>query len=173
MGQVKLIGKKKFVATTLDQENKSLVIYVDSIIQDWDIYSFWRTQIALLKVDETLTSVPLKYADFAEVFFKNLAIELPDHTGINNHIIDLIKRHQPSYKPIYNLRLVELQILKTYIKTNLVNDLIKSSKSPTNTPIFFVKKTDRNIWLYINYKGLNNLTIKNKYFLPFIDECLD
>ena len=173
MGQVKLIRKKKFTATTFNQENKSLVIHVNSIIQNWDIYPFWGAQIALLKVDETLNSVSLKYANFAEVFSTNLAIELPDHTGIDDHIINLIKGHQPSYRLIYNLRSIELKILKTYIKTNLVNDLITSSKSPTNTPIFFVKKTDKNIWLYVNYKDLNNLTIKNKYSLPFIDECLN
>ncbi len=46
-------------------------------------------------------------------------MELPENTGMNKYAIKLIKRKQPSYKPIYALSPVELEILKTYIKTHL------------------------------------------------------
>ncbi len=49
-----------------------------------------RAQIAYLKVDKAPTKVPSKYADFVEVFSPNLATELSEHTGINNHAIELV-----------------------------------------------------------------------------------
>ena len=40
------------------------------------------------------------------------------------HAIELEKGKQPSFGLIYSLRPVELEILKTYIKTNLANSFI-------------------------------------------------
>ena len=68
---------------------------------------------------------------------------------------------QLPYGPIYNLGPVELETLKTYIKTNLANGFIRSSKFPAGAPIFFDKKPDCSFQLCVNYQGLNKLTIKN------------
>lgn len=45
--------------------------------------------------------------------------------------------------------------------------------SPCATPILLVKKKDRSMRMCIDYRGLNALTIKNKYPLPRIDELFD
>ena len=68
---------------------------------------------------------------------------------------------------------MELETLKTYIKTHLKTGFIQSSKSPAGAPILFNKKPDGNLYLCIDYWGLNNLTIKNRYPLPLIGESLD
>ena len=99
--------------------------------------------------------------------------ELPEHTGINDHPIDLLDDKQPPYGPIYNLGSVELETLKTYIKANLASGFIRPSKSPAGAPILFVRKKDGSLRLCIDYRGLNNLTIKNCYPLPLIGESLD
>ena len=80
---------------------------------------------------------------------------------------------QPPYGPIYSLGSVELETLKTYIETNLANGFIRLSKSPADTPILFVCKPDCSLRLCVNYRGLNNLTIKKRYLLPLIGESLD
>lgn len=46
-------------------------------------------------------------------------IKLSKNTSINEHTIKLVEGKQPPYRPIYSLKLVELEILKTYIKTYL------------------------------------------------------
>lgn len=46
-------------------------------------------------------------------------MELPKNTGINKYVIELKEDKQPPYKTIYKLEPVELEILKTYIKTHL------------------------------------------------------
>ncbi len=71
-----------------------------------------RAQIAHLKADETPTEVPSEYADFADVFLPKLAAELSEHTGINDHAIDLVDDRQLPYGPIYSLGPVELETLK-------------------------------------------------------------
>ena len=68
---------------------------------------------------------------------------------------------------------MELETLKTYIKTNLVNGFIQPSKSLAGASILFVCKPNSSVWLCVNYRGLNNLTIKNWYPLPLIGEFLN
>ena len=84
-----------------------------------------------------------------------------EYTKINNHTITLKKSKQLSFESIYSLMLIELETLKTYIKTNLTNSFIWPFKSPTSTFILFDWKLDKSFCFYINYQGFNNLTIKN------------
>ena len=98
---------------------------------------------------------------------------MPENTWINKHAIELQDGKQPPYGPIYSLGLVELETLKTYIKTHLKTRFIRSFKSPASAPILFDKKPDDSLQLYVNYRGLNNLTIKNQYPLPLIGEALN
>ena len=100
-------------------------------------------------------------------------MELPENTNINEHVIKLKVGKLPPYGPIYSIEPVVLETLKTYIKTHLKTGFIWSSKSPAAAPILFDKKPDSSLWLCINYQGLNNLTIKNRYPLTLIGEALD
>ena len=50
---------------------------------------------------------------------------------------------------------------------------IRSSSSPWASPILLVKKKDGSMHMCIDYRGLNQITIKNKYSLPRIDELFD
>ena len=68
---------------------------------------------------------------------------------------------------------MELETLKAYIKINLANRFIRPSKSPAGAPILFDRKSNGFFQLYLDYQGLNNLTIKNRYLLPLIGESLD
>ena len=68
---------------------------------------------------------------------------------------------------------MKLEILKAYIETNLVNRFIKPSKLPANALILFDQKSNGSLRLCINYWGLNNLMIKNRYPLLMIRELLD
>ena len=100
-------------------------------------------------------------------------MELLKNTGINEQAIELVEGKQPPYGPIYSLGPVELEMLKAYIKTHLKTRFIQPSKSPARAPILFDKKPDGSLCLYVNYRGHNNLTIKNRYPLPLISESLD
>ncbi len=68
---------------------------------------------------------------------------------------------------------IELEILKAYIKNNLANGFIRPSKSSTGASTLFDKKSDDSLKLCIDYRDLNNLTIKNQYPLPLVGALLD
>ena len=63
---------------------------------------------------------------------------------------------------------VEKQVSKL-----LKNGLIEPSSSPYGAPILFVAKKDGSLRMCIDYRGLNKITIKNKYPLPRTDQLLD
>ena len=47
------------------------------------------------------------------------------------------------------------------------------SKSPAKAPIFFILKAEGIIWLYVNYRGLNKITIKNWYPLLLVSKLFN
>ena len=111
--------------------------------------------------DKAPVEIPPKYSNYVDVFLFDLAIELLKNIGMNKHAIELIESKQSPYGPIYSFRSVELETLKTYIKTHLKTGFIQPSKSQADVTIFFDWKPDGSLRLCIDYQGLNNLTIKN------------
>ena len=67
----------------------------------------------------------------------------------------------------------ELKELKLQLQDLLERGFIQESGSPWGAPVLFVKKKDGSLRMCIDYRGLNNVTIKNKYPLPHIDELFD
>lgn len=137
--RVELIGKEEFAAATLDPEKEIFIVYVSALASSSsNVHLFCQAWIAFLKVDETPIAILSRYADFVNVFSPNLVAELSNYTRINNYVIGLINGKQPLYEPIYSLGPVKLKTLKTYIKTNLANSFIRSSKLSASTPILFI-----------------------------------
>ena len=155
-------------------EHETFVIYVAalSVYLGDEVHPLRKAQIAHLKANKAFSKVPSKYTDFADVFFLKLAAKLLEHTGINDHAIELVDDWQPLYNPIYSLGPMGLETLKAYIKNNLVNGFIRPSKSPVGALILF-DKPDGSLRLCVDYQGLNHLTIKNWYSLPLVGESLD
>ena len=67
----------------------------------------------------------------------------------------------------------ELKALKDYIEDNMTKSFIRASSSPARAPVLFVKKADGSLRLCVDYQGLNEFTIMNRYHLPLIRETLD
>ena len=65
-----------------------------------------------------------EYFDYSNIFLAEYIIKFLKYTKINNYAIKLKKNKQLSFKRIYSLGLVKLEILKTYIKINLTNSFI-------------------------------------------------
>ena len=66
----------------------------------------------------------------------------------------------------------ELLVLKEYIEENLAKGFIQHSSSPAGASVLFVKKSDGSLRLCVDYRGLNEMIIKNRYPLPLIQETL-
>ena len=67
----------------------------------------------------------------------------------------------------------ELQEIRKWIKENLSKGFIRASSSSCASPILFVKKKDGSLRLCVDYRALNDITIKDRYPLPRIEETLN
>ena len=65
------------------------------------------------------------------------------------------------YKRPYLISKDKLLVIKKYINKHLNKGFIYPSISPAAAPIFLTKKLGGGIQFYINYRGLNTITIKN------------
>ena len=117
-------------------------------------------------------TLPARYHDFSDVFEKKNADQLPEHR-LYDCPIDLQEGAHPPFGPIYGLAEPELKALREYLDENIAKGFIQPSKSPAGAPILFVKKKDGSLRLCVDYRGLNRVTIRNRYPLPLILELLD
>ncbi|GAU50740.1 hypothetical protein TSUD_99100 [Trifolium subterraneum] len=86
--------------------------------------------------------------------------------------IDLVPGSQPISVAPYRMSPLELRELKSQLEELLQKHFIRLSVSPWGAPVLLVKKKDGTMWLCIDYRQLNKVTIKNKYPLPRIDDLL-
>ena len=68
---------------------------------------------------------------------------------------------------------VELRELKEQLQELLDKGFIRPNVSPWGAPVLFVKNKNGTLWLCIDYRELNKVTVKNKYPLLRIDDLFD
>jgi Reverse transcriptase (RNA-dependent DNA polymerase) len=119
---------------------------------------------------EAVLKVPEEYLKYAEMFSKEKAGTLPELGGAE-HPIETTA--DPPFGPLYNLSAVQLKALREYIDDALARGWIAHSTSPAGAPILFVPKKDGGLRLCVDYRGLNRVTLKNRYPLPLINEAMD
>ena len=124
------------------------------------------------QLDPDLSKIPPEYHEFAKVFSKEEADKLPEHRPYD-HKIPLKPDTTPPWGPIYSLSPEELKVLREYIHEHLRKRFIQYSQSLCAAPILFAKKPDGMLHLCVDYRGLNQITIRNRYPLPLINELFD
>jgi hypothetical protein len=115
--------------------------------------------------------LPDVYKEFSDVFTEK-DNPLPENRPYD-HTIPLQPGTKPPTLPVYGLNEKELKECWKYLQENLDKGFIRKSSAPCGAPILFVKKKDGSLRLCVDYRGLNKITIKNKYPLPLITELLD
>jgi hypothetical protein len=88
-------------------------------------------------------------------------------------VIELKPSTAPIYKTTYRMATPELAELKEHIKELLEKGFIHPSSSPWGAPVIFVPKKDGTQRLCIDYRVLNEVTVKNMYPLPRIDDLFN
>ena len=100
------------------------------------------------------------------------AAALPKHQKWD-HDIPIMPGKEPTFGPIYALSEKELQALRKYLDENLARGFIRKSTSPAGYPILFAPKKDGSLRLCVDFRKLNDITVKNRYPLPNIGELQD
>ena len=85
-------------------------------------------------------------------------------------VIDLVPGTAPIAKRPYRMAASELAELKKQLEELQRIGFIRPSSSAWGAPVLFVKKKDGSMRLCVDYRALNEVTIKNKYPLPRIDD---
>jgi hypothetical protein len=88
-------------------------------------------------------------------------------------VIELEPGSAPIYRTPYRMTTLELAELKEHLQELLEKGFIRPSSSPWGAPVIFVPKKDGTQMLCVDYRALNEVTIKNKYSLPRIDDLFD
>jgi hypothetical protein len=109
---------------------------------------------------------------YADVFDAHHARILPAHKQ-TDHTIDVVLGAMPPYRPLYNLSPRELKALEEFIHDRLEKGHIRESMSPAGAAVIFAPKKDGTLRLCVDYRGLNAITVKNRYHIPLISELLD
>jgi len=117
--------------------------------------------------------LPDEYAEYKDLFEEpKEGAKLPEHKPWD-HRIPLKEGKEPGPQPIYKISQEELIALRTYLETEEALGRIRKSQSPARYPILFVPKKDGTLRLCVDYRKLNDITIKNSYTLPLIQEIQD
>lgn len=109
---------------------------------------------------------------YRDVFPDALPPGLPPSREVD-HKIELVQGSSPPSRGLIRLSASELVELKKQLDELLKAGFIRPSKSPFGAPILFVKKKTGEMRMCVDYRALNNITIKNSYPLPRIDELFD
>ena len=106
-----------------------------------------------------------------EVFSKEVSDSLPPCRSYD-HKIELESERQLGYGRLYNQSTEELKAVKEYLTENLRKGWIEPSQAPYSSPVLFVKKPNGGLRFCVDYRKLNQITKKDRYPLPLIDETL-
>src|SRR6185369_4145700 len=74
---------------------------------------------------------------------------------------------------VFSMEAKSLEELKKQLEELQRIGFIRPSSSPWGAPVLFVKKKDGSMRLCVDYRALNEVTVKNKYPLPRIDDLFD
>jgi hypothetical protein len=109
--------------------------------------------------------------DYPDVFPEELP-GMPPNQNVE-FVIGLLPGTAPISKRPYRMSSDQLQELKAQIKELMGKGFIRASSSPWGAPVIFVGKKDGTQRMCVDYMSLNDVTIKNKYPLPRIEDLFD
>ena len=116
--------------------------------------------------------VPSEYHDYLSVFSESEAYALPPQCYVD-HAIPLVDGGKPPFGCMYSMSDADIKELKQWIKDNLSKSFICTSTSSAASPQIIVRKLGSAPRICVEYRALNDITIKDRHPLPHIEETLN
>ena len=153
-----------------DNEAFTTSLYeIDRILEDREVE---ETDTEEADWEEAVKKVlPEEYWSYIKVFSKKASDTLPPHRPYD-HKVELEADNNLGYSPLYKMTTEELETVKQYLIENLDKGFIETSQAPYAAPVLFVKKPNGSLRFCIDFRKLNQITRKDRYPLPLIDETL-
>ncbi|WVZ80719.1 hypothetical protein U9M48_028176 [Paspalum notatum var. saurae] len=127
-------------------------------------------QAGVNAIDATALENIRVVSEYPDVFPDSLPGMLPERDI--EFSIELVPGTAPIYKKAYRIAGVELLEVKKQIDELLEKGIIRKSTSPWASPVLLAEKKDGTLRMCVDYRGLNAVTVKNKYPLPRIEDLL-
>jgi hypothetical protein len=129
-------------------------------------------RLAAFLVDGKFVGVNIRVVrDFSDVFPEELLGMPPDREV--EFVIDLLPETAPISKRPYMTSVEELKELKKQLMELQEARYICPNSSPCGAPVLIVQKKEGSQGMYVDYRSLNDVTMKNKYLLPRIEDFFD
>ena len=129
------------------------------------------------KWDQALpSSIRAVLEEVDDVFPQDLPLGLPPVREGHEFKIDLEDEVPPVHRPLYKMSPLELEEAKKQIESMLEHGFIRPSDSPYGAPVLFAfprRMGALGLITGIDYRRLNEKTVKNKYPLPLPEELFD
>ena len=119
--------------------------------------------------DPALKALLEKYADV-------MPSELPPgvvHDRPIKHHVELTPGARPHAPPLRRYSPAEDAEIRKQVEAQLARGHVRPSNSPWGAMVLLAKKKDGGMRFCIDYRALNNQTVKDRYALPLADECFD
>lgn len=109
--------------------------------------------------------------EFADIFVE--PTKLPPFRENHNHKIPLLEGANPVNQRPYRYALYQKNEIDKMVQDMMKSGTIQPSSSPYASPVVLVKKKDGSWRLCVDYRGLNELTIKDRFPIPLIEDLMD
>jgi hypothetical protein len=130
----------------------------------------------LLLLEDITTPLPRAITnilhEFKDVFPAEIPPGLPPLRGIE-HQIDLIPGASLPNQAVYRTNLEETKEIQWQVQELLDNGYVRESRSPCVVPVILVPKKNGTWRMCVDFRAINNITIRYRFPIPRLDEMLD
>ena len=129
---------------------------------------------SVLSEQDIKDRLPHEYHDFLDVFDRAKADDLPPHRSYDHQLefVDDFNKSKLPKSRIYPMSGRKLEEVKKYLDEHLKKGFITPSKAPFASPVLFAEKPNGGLRFCVDYRRLNEITKRNRYPIPLIDEVL-
>jgi hypothetical protein len=177
----------------LDSKGIDIILGMDWLSKYDGVIQCTRKAVRLTKKDEAIVEfVATVQSDKGSMLNQTKAIALEDIRVVQEYLdvfpeelsgmpldrnieslVELILGTTHISRRPYKMPINELVELKKQIAKLQAKGFIRPSSSPWGALVLFVEKKDGTQWMCVDYRSLNEVSFKNKYPLPRIEDLFD
>ena len=167
------VSKRKALKNVLYMNN---LFITEHFIELTDLITDMKIRLSSLQYNKEYNNVynilSSEYHDFVNIF-QTAEKQSLSEKGSHDCVIDLELSQQSLFRKLYSMFSAELNVLKVYLDNAMKANIIHKSISSMTSSVMFMLKLNSSLWLIIDYKHLNSITIKNWYSLLLILNMLN
>lgn len=159
------IVERKYISTAVNKQLTKIQLDIMKQVQASD----------LIKTNKKLTSEQKTQLDALANKYDHVFSKHKNDLGMYDKLKFEIDTGdaRPIKSRAYRAPHAQLENIENLIDEMLENKIVSPSNSPWASPVVIIKKKDGTDRFCIDYRKLNNLTVKDNYPIPMISETLD